>query len=346
MGRMCAAALVVLLLLAGCTADSGSAKPDRLAATSRRGASPSATDCTVSAVLVPSCGAWLGIWPRTRADGTKTTDLRANLTSLEGRLGRQLDIASRYYGWGQLPADGTDEAWRDSGHLLLMDLRARNFDTGRYVSWRSIADGDHDRYLRSVGARLAGFDAPMFFSFNQEPEQELEHGTQVAGTAADFAAAYRHVHDVVVGAGADNVIWVWWTMGSMGHTDWYQQLYPGDRYVDWVSYDPYDFNTCHHTEYETAEQSVRPYLRWLTDSGLGSGKPVMLSEFGSNGDHRGSWYRALGPVVQQASRIRAIVSFDSSAGGCDTRVTASDDDWAGFGSLASDPYFQQPVPTH
>ncbi len=298
----------------------------------------------MSVNLVPSCGVWLGIWPRTTARGNLTTDLRGNLTSLEHRLGRQVDLVSRYYGWGELPPDGTDVHWRDQHHLLLIDLRARDFRTNRYVSWRSIAAGAHDRYLRQVAYRLRQFGSPVFLSFNQEPEQELEQGTGVAGSAADFAAAYRHIHDLTEAAGADNVRWVWWVMGSMGHLGWYPDLYPGDRYVDWISYDPYDFNTCHRTGVRSARQSVRPFLDWLARSGPGAGKPVMLSEFGSNGSARGEWYQQLGAVVRAAPRIRAIVSFNSRAGGCDTRVTASADNWRGFASIAADPYFQQRVP--
>jgi hypothetical protein len=133
-------------------------------------------------------------------------------------------------------------------------------------------------------------------------------------------------------------------MGSMGHTAWYPDLYPGDAYVDWVSYDPYDFNTCHRTDYETPAQSVLPFLHWLERSKLGDGKPVMLSEFGSNGSARGDWYRGLGELVRKTPRIRGLISFDSSVAGCDTRVTSTDDNWSGFRSIATDPYFRPPYP--
>ncbi|WP_203960312.1 glycoside hydrolase family 26 protein [Actinocatenispora thailandica] len=343
---------MLLLVAAGCgdqpaaggrpgaaprTAVSGHRAPED---TSVRPTPSGSQRCGVDANLAPRCGAWLGIWPRTTASGTKSTDLRGNLAGIERRLGQPITLVSRYYGWNQLPADATDQAWRDSDHLVLMDLRARDFGTDRYVSWASIAAGDHDAYLRRVGERLAGYRAPVLFSFNQEPEQELERGTSVAGTAREFAAAYRHVHDVVVAAGARNVRWVWWVMGSMGHTAWYPDLYPGDRYVDWVSYDPYDFNTCHHTGYRTPAQAVLPFLHWLSGSGLGDGKPVLLSEFGSNGAARGDWYRGVGELVRKTPRIRGLVAFDSSVAGCDTRVTASDDNWSGFRSIATDPYFR------
>lgn len=297
-----------------------------------------------SEILEPACGAWLGIWPRTRADGTVTPDLGANLASLEDRLGRRLDLVTRYYGWGQQFPDAWDTQWRDGDRLLLIDLRARNFSDNSYVSWRSIADGSHDAYLTRLGERMRDFGAKVFFSFNQEPEQELEKGPQVAGTAADFVAAYRHVHDVFQRAGAENVVWIWWIMGYMGHTGWYHGLYPGDRYVDWISYDPYDFNTCKGGGFKTPEQSVMPFLTWLDGSGIGDGKPVMLSEFGSHGVDRHDWYVGLGDVVKKAERIKAIVSFNSNPGGCDTRVTNSAGNWRGFATLAGDPYFRQPSP--
>ncbi|WP_030447257.1 glycoside hydrolase family 26 protein [Actinocatenispora sera] len=349
-----ACALVLALVAAGCggtpadgarpgvtpgTAASGGHRAPQSRAPEGASVAPSPS-CGVDANLVPSCGAWLGIWPRTTATGTKSTDLRGNLAGIERRLGQPITLVSRYYGWNQLPADATDVAWRDSDHLVLMDLRARDFGTDRYASWASIAAGDHDAYLRKVGRRLADYGAPVLFSFNQEPEQELERGTSVAGTAREFAAAYRHVHDVVVAAGARNVRFVWWVMGSMGHTEWYPDLYPGDRYVDWVSYDPYDFNTCHHTGHETPAQSVLPFLHWLDRSGLGDGKPVLLSEFGSNGPARGDWYRGVGELVRKTPRIRGLIAFDSSVAGCDTRVTATDDNWSGFRSIATDPYFR------
>jgi hypothetical protein len=293
----------------------------------------------VSDRLVPQCGAWLGMWPRTRADGTQTNDLVGNVASLEQRLGRRLSLVSRYYGWGQMPPDATDQKLRDTGHTMLIDLRARNFSTNQYVQWRDIANGSHDEYLRSVGDRLRAFGSKVFFSFNQEPEMELQKGTQVAGTAQDFAAAYRHVHDVIASRGAKNVVWVWWVMGWTGAVKWYPDLYPGDRYVDWVSYDPYDFNQCHNTGQKTAKDAVQPFLTWLDGSGIAKGKPVMLSEFGSNGADRGAWYRDLGQTVKQIPRIKGIVSFNSTVAGCDTRVTTSADNWQGFASIAHDPHF-------
>jgi hypothetical protein len=297
----------------------------------------------VSETLVPGCGAWLGMWPRTRDDGTKTPELAGNLASLERRAGRTFDIVSRYYGWGERLPDATDRAWRDGGRILLLDLRARDFLTNDQVKWADIAAGKHDAYLGQVAADLKAFGAKVFFSFNQEPEAELEQGVRVAGTAEDYAAAYRHIHDLFERAGATNVIWVWWVMGYLGHVGWYPALYPGDRYVDWISYDPYDFNRCRNAAFETPAQTILPFLNWLTVSATGNGKPVMLSEFGSHGDNRGEWYRGVGDLVKKTPRIKAIIPFNSEPANekCDFRVTSSAEKWRGFAAIANDPFFNQ-----
>src|SRR5690606_5267388 len=106
--------------------------------------SPTVACGEVSEILVPSCGAWLGIWPRTRADGTMTRNYAKNLAEVERRLGRPIVMVSRYHGWGELPPDEVAYQWRDSGHILVADLRARNFETGEYVQWRDIAAGRYD----------------------------------------------------------------------------------------------------------------------------------------------------------------------------------------------------------
>jgi glycosyl hydrolase family 26 len=343
------AALLAATLGGASAADGDAAAPAANgAARPAAGAAPSAAArCgTVSDTLVPACGAWLGMWPRTDASGAKGGDLRGNLAGLESRAGRRFDIVSRYYGWGDRLPDATDAAWREEGRMVLLDLRARDFRSGAQIRWADIAQGRHDAYLQQVAADLEAFGAKVFFSFNQEPEAELEKGTAFAGTPQEYAAAYRHIHELFDRAGATNVVWVWWVMGFMGHIDWYPALYPGDGYVDWVSYDPYDFNACRNAAPETPRQTIAPFLDWLTTSGTGAGKPVMLSEFGSHGADRGDWYRGVGELVKQTPRIKAIIPFNTEppAGTCDFRLTSSPAKWEGFAAVAKDPFFNQNPP--
>jgi beta-mannanase len=287
------------------------------------------------AKLVPACGVWWGIWPRADAAGKVSNDLPRNLASLEQGLGRQFDVVSRYKGWGQDVYDTWDNGFRDSGHLVLQDLTARNFTTDTYVRWADIAGGKYDDYLRRQAERTKAFGARTFFSFNQEPEQALERRT--AGTPAEYAAAYRHVRAVFDAAHVTNAVWVWWVMGYSGHNDAYPQLWPGADVVDWIGYDPYDFGPCTGAKPKTPLQTLQHWYRWIDAQPWAAGKPLMLPEFATNGTDKGAWYAAVPAALKTLPRIKAAVEFNSG-GGCVHRISASPDNFAGYRAASHDPY--------
>ena len=72
----------------------------------------------------------------------------------------------------------------------------------------AIAAGKYDTYLREEAARFASVDGPLVVRFGHEMNGDwYPWGVAAPGnTAADFIAAYRHVHDVVTAAGAANVV--------------------------------------------------------------------------------------------------------------------------------------------
>jgi beta-mannanase len=287
------------------------------------------------AKLVPACGVWWGIWPRADAAGTVGNNLPRNLSSLEQGLGRRFDVVSRYKGWGEDVYDAWDAGFRDSGHLVLEDLTARNFSTNTYARWGDIAAGKYDDYLRRQAERTKAFGARTFFSFNQEPEQALERG--VAGTPADYAAAYRHVRAVFDAAHVTNAVWVWWVMGYSGHNAAYPQLWPGADVVDWIGYDPYDFGPCTGAKPKTALQTLQAWYRWIDAQPWAAGKPLMLPEFATNGTDKGAWYAAVPAALKALPRIKAAVEFNSG-GGCVHRISASPDNFAGYRAASQDPY--------
>ena len=59
----------------------------------------------------------------------------------------------------------------------------------------------------------------------------------------DFAAAWRHVHDVVTAAGATNPSWVWSPNIPYTGSTPLDGLYPGAVYVDAVALDGYNWGT-------------------------------------------------------------------------------------------------------
>ncbi|EEB9150725.1 hypothetical protein XL14_24180, partial [Salmonella enterica subsp. enterica serovar Paratyphi B] len=96
-------------------------------------------------------------------------------------------------------------------------------------------------------------------------------------------AAYRRVHDRFAARGVTNVAWAWVSTGYLGagNDDRILDGYPGDDYVDWIGYDPYNFYTCNDTEWTTFKDKIQPKYDFFVEHGLGD-KPQLLSEYGTS----------------------------------------------------------------
>ena len=91
---------------------------------------------------------------------------------------------------------------------------------------------------------------------------------------ASFVAAYKHLHDRLAADGVVNVAWVWNVSGYSGDEPIYPSLYPGDSYVDWVAWDPYNWYDCSvHTTtiWQSFDSIVQPFYSWVSQGNLSPG---------------------------------------------------------------------------
>src|SRR4051795_3551038 len=131
-----------------------------------------------------------------------------------------------------------------SGRLPMMTWEPWNHTTpsANPYSLQAIASGQFDAYLSAQGKALAAVGAPVAVRFAHEMNGSwYPWGQGVSGnTAADYVAAYRHVHDVITAAGANNVVWGWSPITVISRPNVpLAPLYPGDGYVDWVGLSVY-----------------------------------------------------------------------------------------------------------
>jgi hypothetical protein len=278
--------------------------------------------CPRSNLLVPSCGVLWGAYAPLGSGQTWQQDT----TSLESAVGRPFDIVYRYQdfstsGPGVFP-DASDQALAASGHVLLEDWNPRIFSTGAKIQWASIAAGNYDAsVIDPEAARIKAYGKPIMLSF----DHEMDARVGVTGTAADYVAAYRHIHDEFARLGVTNVIWVWTTSGYSGHFSEFPSLYPGNSYVDWIGYDPYNFASCHSTSWKNFTQTIDPMYQWLESNGYGD-KPFILPEYGTvpdptNPNAEADWYSQIPAALATHPNIKAMVEWDDQVGSCDTRLT-------------------------
>lgn len=296
---------------------------------------PGASSCTVSSTLVPSCGAWWGMWTDTSRTGSGGT-WSSRLSDLEDDLGRRFDIVHNYHQWTDTFPTSEEIARANSGQILLLGWKSPQSNG----SWARIAQGREDSVIDAAASRIADL-APrkVMLTFHHEPEDEV--GSR--GTARDYVNAYRRIHDRFAAAGVTNVVWVWNVMGYSKWYSMYEDLYPGDAYVDWIAWDPYRFGvgTCggNVNLNKTFAEFVDPFYDWLVDHGLGN-KPFMLGEYGTR-DERPEWgpsnaafFRGIPETLRTTHpNLKALVYFNDRNGSnpaCDSNLWDSSVTRAGF----------------
>jgi beta-mannanase len=200
--------------------------------------------------------------------------------------------------------------------------------------------------IDAQAARLKAFGKPLFMDFNQEPESNVNDRSY--GSAADYAAAFRHIVKRFRAEGATNVTWVWNVTGDSEDYGLYADgLYPGDDVVDWIAWAPYNWYRCHDNSWASFAETVKPFYAWLQANGHAY-KPYMLAEYGTRESDtdplaKGRWFRDELTTVKAGTfpNLKALVYFDSHAGGCeDWRIDTSTASLDGFRRLANDPYLR------
>ncbi|MEU6078190.1 glycosyl hydrolase [Micromonospora sp. NPDC047074] len=306
----------------------------------------------VSDLLVPSCGAWWGMYsPAGPGDGW---DHGAAVARVEEQVGRKFDVVHRYHDFSNSGSNGAfpDAYQRQQmreGRLMFFAWESRIFSSGTVLTWQDVYSGRYDATIDAVAGRIRDTGVPVFMGFDHEPEDEPAKGSD-----ADFVRAWRHVHDRFAAAGADNAVWVWTMMGWSGHYGRYAGLYPGDRYVDWVGYDPYNFHVCNgSTVWKSPATTVGGFYRWLDEHRIGAGKPRMLAEFGTNfdavdPDAKRRWFEEFPAALKAHPKIKAAIYFNSPGmtsrtRTCDMTMNHDASAVAGFARAGRDSYLRQPT---
>jgi beta-mannanase len=276
---------------------------------------------SLSAIMAPSGGA---LW------GTSKFD-----RSWESQMGRKFDIAHFYHQWTSNFPTAEERSIAAEGRLLLLNWKMPS-------PWSSVANGGQDGQIAATAGRLKALGRKVFLAPHHEPEDQV--GSY--GSASDYARAFRRIVDEFRQAGANNVIFVWNMMGYVGgHGDIYPQLYPGDSYVDWIAYDPYNWYGCKsgHKPRSFAE-ITKPMYDWT--AAHAPGKPLMLAEFGVREQPAGmpskaQWFKdALTTLKTTRTRIKALVYFNTNHA-CDWRITSSASSVAAYKQIGLDGFLNR-----
>jgi hypothetical protein len=300
---------------------------------------------------VPSCSLIFGMH---ETDAPWDADM-STLRSVDKRIKRHSAIVHWYAQWGDVGSGAflANQPWmlNVASHYTSVGVSGAT----PMITWepwgpapytvanntfplQAIAAGQFDLYIDSWAIGLAAYGGPVLLDVFHEMDGDwYPWGYGVNGnTPADLIAAYRHIHDRFVAAGATNVQFVWnvnfWNPAGIDQ----REFYPGDGYVDWMAVDAYNWGAAGGGSWASLAQLLSDTSVYARLDSLNADKPMMLAEWASAeptaadppGVTKGQWIiDAAQAVATQFPRIKAVVWFSKT--GTPFALDSSSDSLAG-----------------
>ena len=262
-------------------------------------------------------GAWV-------QQGTAPTHADA-VRALEAQLGFTLAIDNHYRPW-------TNTFWRDEQDDIATGRTPMVSWTGQGTTAAAIASGSDDANIARVADAVKALGGRVLVRFAYEMDQPRS-GPRYLGSPAQFIAAWRHVYDVFQARGVSNARFVWAPIAANYATGVAQSFYPGNRYVDWIGADGYNWYPGRPgSKWTTFGDIFAAFYAWAAPRG----KPLIVAETGVQEDpavpgRKAAWFADAAAWICSHSAIRAVSYFDGiSPKGYDFRVdtsSASFDAW-------------------
>jgi beta-mannanase len=307
--------------------------------------------CTVSSLLVPSCGAWFGASTPSR---NGSYDYTAGLVEYEAVAQNTPDIL-HFYKTGNVKFPNAEEIRASERAGNQRSLLFYNWKPSTQITWRDIANGGADANIATVATGLKAYPHKLFLTIYHEPEDNVDPSANSGMTPDDYAAMYRHVVTRLRELGVTNAVYVWNTMGYYGWEEYLDGLYPGHEYVDWLCYDPYAKNN-RQTTLPALVNDVKPdigwpgYYTWATAKA--PGKPIMWCEWGVDmTTNTNPAINLAGDAAQMLSgypMLKAFVYWNDANSVVNTRIDEPSAKGAAYGAayrnLANQPYFNTMTP--
>jgi hypothetical protein len=289
-------------------------------------------------ILAPQEGCYLGVYNWAQ-NGIET---------FEKAVGRKVAIIGgiKTYDEGDYPRFEPRwfDDWYDEGYVGIIGYEEHG-QIGRYGSV-DVIEGKIDAHLQAMAQAIADWGRPIFFVYNREPrlqfpvygpDHDLSRGdAERAGFSLTahygdpdkldapeiYVGVHRHIHDVMAPI-APHITWVMGGLVAQARWDGaYADWYPGDDYVDWLAIDLYSGLIVDDGPMQGRRSSpdfvdaAEP--AWSQMQALGTGKPIMILEFGANRDmpDRAKWFGGFFQAVKSTHRqVKAFLWWQKSEPG-------------------------------
>jgi mannan endo-1,4-beta-mannosidase len=246
---------------------------------------------------------------------------KERLREIEADIGMPPEIVVFFLQWppvgdqksARFPGESLDAIW-NSGAISCLTWEPMYYSEGREVMipWQDIVNGEYDVYLKEFAKAAASWNRPFMIRFAHEMNIARYHwGTEPSEYGPESPRIYRQMFRYVVTlfqrTGARNVVWIFCpnsesvpsiSCDSSAAWNRMEAYYPGDRYVDVLGMDGYNWGTTQTKAMHGWDSQWREFAAifrpaWETLRRLAPGKPIMVFETATvdQGGDKGLWTR-------------------------------------------------------
>jgi hypothetical protein len=231
-------------------------------------------------------------------NATSTSNMYDDLQQEERRFGTRIPVV-RTFDTGMPRSD----AWKQRSAWF----GRRMVVTSIKLKPQEVNAGKFDSQLRNY-FQTAPTDAPIFWSYYHEPEDEVKRGEF---TAEQFRQAFRRIVNIAAASCKSNLyptlILMGWTAEPASKLDW-RDWYPGSDYVSLLAWDPY--NGAHGDA--TYYKSPSVLFDAVVEKSRLAGKPFGIAETGSarvpgdsSGTGRAEWLKKVASYLRWRGAVFA-----------------------------------------
>lgn len=191
-----------------------------------------------------------------------------------------------------------DTIWQSKAvPCLTWEPKTSSDQIEKMIPYEDILDGQYDHYLTTMAAEIKSWKKPLIIRFAQEMNISRYHwGTKKEDfgplSPEIYVKMFQYVVDLFKKQKADNVLWVFCpNVDSIPNEFWNKarRYYPGDKYVDILGMDGYNWNidaelsASRHQSWTSPWHTFRQIFQPLYEElkTVNSQKPVIVFETAS-----------------------------------------------------------------
>lgn len=256
-----------------------------------------------------------------------TSDQERGVKQMEKRMGRRFATTHHRLPWTS-ELDNSFTRWSvATNHRPIVSWFART--KAGPVSWRSIAEGQHDGWITRQARSLRKLGGQGYFCFHKEPEDE--------GTPNDYRAAYRRVRTIFDNTGVKGYKWVV-VLTAATFNKGEAAMWLPHRY-DGIGVDGYNRHRCFGVEWRSFRKIFAPAREFAR----ARGRKLYVVEAGCverNPGEKAKWLREARHTIKSWPEIRAF-SYNHENTDCNYLLTSSNSALDSFRAMGKDRYFRK-----